>query len=93
MDTDARIPSRLTCGRSSTLDAKSDAQREQVLDVSAGAGRTMSALLPGSTDQTEGGEVLGALARTKARPGRGAGSTAGRTATGGATSRTAALTT
>jgi hypothetical protein len=40
-------------------------------------------------DQTEGGEVFGALARTKARPGRGAGSLVPRTTTGGGIRRVA----
>jgi hypothetical protein len=42
-------------------------------------------------DQAAGGDVFGALARTNARPGRGAGSPAGCTTTGGGASRTATL--
>jgi len=48
---------------------------------------------PSGADQTVGGEVLGALARTNERPGRGAGAPARRRIAGGGENRTANLNT
>ena len=74
-----------------------DARRERVmLDINAGTDSAKPALRsarsPDRMDQAAGGEVLGALARTNARPGRAAGSLAVGTTTGGSTKRVASLT-